>query len=52
MIKIGGLKVIPNSYVGMIIGITYHDDSVIADGDCSVYFNDVKLEFTTAPSSN
>jgi hypothetical protein len=48
----GVLKVIPNSYIGMFIGIRYHDDSAIADGDFSVYFDDVKLEFTTAPPSN
>lgn len=52
LIKIGGLKVITNGYIGMIIGITYRDDSVIADGDFLVYFDDVKLEFTTAPPSN
>ena len=48
----GVLKVVPNSYMGMIIGIRYHADSAIADGDFSVYFDDVKLEFTTAPLSN
>ena len=52
IISSGILKVEPNSYMGMFISVSYAEGSAVADGDFSVEFDDIELEFTTAPPSN
>ena len=51
IISSGILKVEPNSYMGIFISVSYAEGSAVADGDFSVEFDDIELEFTTAPPS-
>lgn len=52
IISSGILKVEPNSYMGVFISVSYAESSAVADGDFSVEFDDIELEFTTVPPSN